>query len=110
MFEFLIAISFLSISLITLILIRMDFKTKASYYKSSVYKTDNGYGYSITYNGKVLIKQDYIPAIQNTQTFCTYDDALHVSNLVKEKLYKNKNPKISLLELKQLKICLNCLH
>lgn len=100
-----------SISLITLILVRMNLKgSNEPGYNSIVYKIDNGYGYSITYNGKILIKQDYIPAIYGSQAFCSYDDALDVSNLVKEKLSKNKNPKISLFELKELEISLNCLH
>ena len=73
-----------------------------------VYEINNGYGYSISYNDKLLIKQDLIPAIQNNQAFCNFDDAQKVADLVKEKLKRKENPKISLIELKQLNIQLIC--
>lgn len=99
----------LSINLLAFILIRKDF-TKTNYYEVLVHETKDGYGYSITYNKKVLIKQDYIPAIQDIQSFCSSEDALKVATLVKEKLNKKENPKVSLIDLKQFKIKLNCLH
>lgn len=100
----------LSISLMGFALIRMNEKIKANHYEELVHKTAGGYGYNITYNKKVLIKQDYIPVIQNVQSFCSYEDALKVATLVKEKLNKRENPKISLIDLNQLKIKLNGIH
>ncbi|CAH8284031.1 uncharacterized protein DUF4907 [Mariniflexile fucanivorans] len=82
-------------------------KTKTDTFETEVYKTETGYGYSISFRNTLLIKQDYIPAIQNNVSFYTEEDAQKVANLVKEKLGKKMNPKISLLELKQLGITLN---
>lgn len=75
-----------------------------------VYKTETGFGYSISYNSKVLIKQDYIPTIQKNKSFCNGIDAQNVAYLVKEKLSKNENPQISLQELHKLNIQVNCLN
>lgn len=82
--------------------------TKKNDFKVLVYKTTIGFGYSISYNDKLLIKQERIPAIQSNQPFCNTNDAQKVADLVKEKLKKKENPKISLAEIKKLNIQLNC--
>ncbi|GAL78921.1 hypothetical protein JCM19274_3479 [Algibacter lectus] len=38
-------------------------------YKTEVFKVENGFGYQINYNSKLLIKQEYIPAVQLNKTF-----------------------------------------
>lgn len=98
----------LSIAVAGLIVLRTDIGGKKDVIKSLVFKTETGFGYSISYNSKVLIKQDYIPAIQNNQAFCNFNDAQKVADLVKEKLIKKENPQISLIELKKLNIQLIC--
>lgn len=100
----------LSVVLIYFIIIKTTFNNKTDSFITAVYKTNTGYGYSISYNNKLLIKQDYIPAIQNNLSFCNFQDAQRVANLVKEKLSNKENPKISLSELKQLHIKLNCIN
>ncbi|MFI1773234.1 DUF4907 domain-containing protein [Thalassobellus citreus] len=106
--KYTIAVVFvLSISLIALIVVRMNVNTINNHYEVLVYEANSGYGYSITYKEKLLIKQDYIPVIQNVQPFYSYNDALKVGGLVKEKLKNKENPKVSLIDLKQLKIKLN---
>ncbi|MDO7172870.1 DUF4907 domain-containing protein [Mariniflexile sp. AS56] len=85
-------------------------KTQSDPFKTAVFKTETGYGYSVSYNNKLLIKQDYIPTIQNNSSFCSKQDAQKVANLVKEKLHSKENPKVSLLELKNLGIKLNCIN
>lgn len=104
-----ILFSVLSISIISVILVRMK-NVKTSNYEVFVHETSRGFGYSITYNEKMLIKQDYIPAIQDVQSFCSSEDALKVATFVKEKLNKRENPKVTLIDLKQFRIKLNCLH
>lgn len=97
-----------SVALVSLMVFVTIDGIKKDPFKTSVYKTKTGFGYSISYNTKVLIKQDFIPAIQNNQSFCNFEDAQKVANLVKEKLHKKENPKLSLIELKQLNIQLIC--
>tara|TARA_R110001583_G_scaffold22784_3_gene85036 strand:+ start:6489 stop:6827 length:339 start_codon:yes stop_codon:yes gene_type:complete len=100
----------LSAILIFFIVTKTTFNNNTEPFKAAIYQTNTGFGYSISYNDILLIKQDYIPTIQNNQSFCSYQDAQNVANLVLEKLYKKVNPKISLLELKQLGIQLNCIN
>ncbi|MDO5969418.1 DUF4907 domain-containing protein [Flavivirga aquimarina] len=98
----------LSVTLIGFIVLKSDINSIKNDFKTSIYKIKTGFGYSISYNNKLLIKQENIPAIQNNQPFCSFNDAQKVSDLVKEKLEKKETPKISLIELKKLKIQLNC--
>ncbi len=75
---------------------------------SEVFAADNGFGYTITYEGKTLIKQNNIPAMEELKSFCSRNDALKVANLVIKKLEGNKPPTISLNELIALQIRTNC--
>lgn len=100
----------LSVLLIGFIVTRTTVTNETKPFKTLVYKLNDGYGYSISYNDILFIKQDYIPTIQNNQSFCTYHDAEAVANLVLEKLIKKENPSITNSELKQLGIKLNCIN
>lgn len=97
----------LGIVLISFIFIKSDFFSKKDDFKTLVYKTETGFGYSISYNSKLLIKQDYIPAIQSEKSFFNFEDAQKAASLVIEKLNRKENPKLSLLELNELGIQLN---
>ncbi|MBO9586883.1 MAG: DUF4907 domain-containing protein [Flavobacterium sp.] len=68
------------------------------------FKTDSGWGYTIAYKEKVLIKQSIIPVISNAKSFETEDEALKVANLVKQKLQQNLSPTVTKNELILLKI------
>lgn len=70
----------------------------------STFKTANGWGYSITVDNKLFIKQDKIPAIQGNKSFATEEDAAKVAELVIKKIAKNENPAVTIQELKQLGI------
>lgn len=63
----------------------------------------SAYGYQILQNGKVMIDQKNIPAIQGNVAFSSREDAESVANVVLQKI---KNgvfpPTISLEELKEL--------
>ena len=100
----------LSAVMVCFIVLKTDFKTKTEDIEILVYKTNNGYGYSISYKNKLLIKQNNIPSIQRGHSFCNFKDAQKVANLVREKLYKKENPKITLQELQTLNIQLNCVN
>ncbi|WP_369014415.1 DUF4907 domain-containing protein [Flavobacterium anhuiense] len=68
------------------------------------FKTNSGWGYSIAYKEKVLIKQSIIPVISDTKSFETESDALKVAELVKQKLKQNLSPTVTKNELILLKI------
>ncbi|MRI01191.1 DUF4907 domain-containing protein [Kriegella sp. EG-1] len=71
---------------------------------SEVYSTDDGFGYRILNNKKILIQQSSIPAIQGKHPFSTHEDAQKTADLVIEKIFKRKNPIVSVIELKELAI------
>ena len=98
----------LSGALIVFLVLETNFRTKTDVYKTSVYKLSEGYGYRISYQDKLIIKQDIIPYIESNQPFCNFEDAQKVANMVKEKLNNRENPMISLQDLKSLNIQLNC--
>jgi hypothetical protein len=100
---------FLSTILICFTVLKTVFN-KSENFKTMVYKSNNGYGYSVSYNNKLLIKQDFMPAIQKSQPFCSSNDAQKVADLVVEKLYKKENPKVTISELNVLNIQLNCVN
>ncbi|MDQ6527908.1 DUF4907 domain-containing protein [Flavobacterium sp. LHD-85] len=68
------------------------------------FKTNSGWGYTIAYKEKVLIKQSIIPVISNTKSFETESDALKVADFVKQKLQQNLSPTVTKNELILLKI------
>ncbi|HEY1195238.1 DUF4907 domain-containing protein [Flavobacterium sp.] len=71
---------------------------------STTFKTNSGWGYTIAYKEKILIKQTIIPVISESKSFATESDALKVADLVKEKLKNNLSPTVTKNELILLKI------
>jgi hypothetical protein len=67
-------------------------------------QTSSGWGYEILTDGKVYIKQVYIPAIQGKYSFRTKDEALLVGGKVLDKIEHKQMPVITLEELKQMRI------
>lgn len=65
-----------------------------------VFEAENGWGYSIFEQEKLIIRQQYIPAINNQTSFKTKKDALTIGTIVIEKLKRHKAPSISSEELK----------
>lgn len=70
----------------------------------STFKTDNGWGYTITVNNKLFIKQTEIPAIEGNKGFVTEEDAAKVAQLVINKIAKNESPAVKKKELQELGI------
>lgn len=78
--------------------------TKKEVLRSEVFKTNSGWGYTISYKEKIIIKQSIIPVISENKSFATQDDALKTANLVKEKLLENLSPTVTKKDLILLKI------
>ncbi|MFV8321454.1 DUF4907 domain-containing protein [Flavobacterium sp. LS2R12] len=58
-------------------------------------KTPTGWGYYITNNGKIIIKQAIIPVISENKSFKTEREALKVGNLVLQKLKDDLSPTVT---------------
>lgn len=71
---------------------------------STAFKTNSGWGYTIAYKEKILIKQSIIPVISDSKSFESESDAMKVADLVKQKLKNNLSPTVTKNELILLKI------
>jgi len=76
--------------------------------QSTVYKTGNGYGYTISMHNKVVIKQPYIPAYSGNIPFCDSLDAANVGNLIVNKIEHKQSPTVTKNDLALLKIKTKC--
>lgn len=90
--------------LILFLLLQIVSCTKKEHFKTESFKTKSGWGYSISYKEKIIIKQSIIPVINDSKSFSTEQDALKTANLVVEKLKQNLSPTVTKNELILLKI------
>jgi hypothetical protein len=85
-----------------------DINTKSTEPVFEVITTEipgSGWGYQILKDGKMIIDQQQIPAIQGNKRFSTEEDALKTGNLAMKKIKgQNFPPTISIQELDSLKI------
>ncbi|AXG73312.1 DUF4907 domain-containing protein [Flavobacterium arcticum] len=76
--------------------------------KSIIYPVENGYGYKITHNNKILINQAHIPSIEGNKVFCDSIDAAKTASFVKELIKSKKSPTITKADLTALNIKTKC--
>jgi hypothetical protein len=83
-----------------------EYKSKRDYVFVQVRATalQSGWGYEILTDGKIFIKQDFIPAIQGRHEFQTKEQALQVANKVLYKIVHKQSPAITVDELIQMNI------
>lgn len=81
-------------------------KEKKSEFKVQVVATQSGFGYQILNGKKIIIKQDFIPAVQGDKPFATAKDAQLIGNLVAQKLSNGESPVVHLKEIENLNITL----
>jgi hypothetical protein len=72
--------------------------------KLEVYQFNKGWSYYILLKNKIIIKQEYIPAIQRSIPFRNEADARKVGNLVIQKLENHIRPSVSIDELDSLRL------
>ncbi len=60
---------------------------------------NQGWGYRVFKNDKLLIKQDHIPGVANKQGFATKEDAEKIGRLVLQKLDEGQAPSVTKEEL-----------
>jgi hypothetical protein len=68
---------------------------KAESFKVQSLKTNSGWGYTITKDDKIIIKQTVIPVISDNKSFKTEKEALSVGNLVLQKLKDDLSPTVT---------------
>lgn len=78
--------------------------SKQETFKTETFKTTSGWGYSIAYKSKIIIKQSIIPVLSDVKSFSSEDDAKKVAHLVVEKLDQNLSPTVTKNDLILLKI------
>lgn len=85
-----------------------DFEPKSNI-QVKIYEVDGGFGYLLNDNGKVLIKQGFIPGISGSHAFCSKEDAIKTAEKVRQKIINKESPTLTIHELKALDLRLNCL-
>jgi len=65
------------------------------------FKSGEGWGYTITANGKVIIKQPYIPTLGNKIPFHSKRDAAKTGRMVLKKIQHGDSPTLTIEELRK---------
>ena len=80
-------------------------KTENTSLGIETFNIDNGWGFYLSKNEKIIIRQDYVPAVTGKQYFKTKEDAKKVAELMKYKIEKDVfPPSVNLQELDSLNI------
>lgn len=85
------------LALSALLLIGYDEREKEenSKFELQTFKTDEGWGYNILLNKKILISQPNIPAIDTVMPFPSEESAKRTGQLVLEKIVNKENFSVS---------------
>lgn len=68
------------------------------------FKVNDGWGYTIGMNDKIIIKQTVIPTVSEKRSFKSEADALKVGNWVLERIKQNLSPTVAKKDLILLEI------
>ncbi|HLX90700.1 MAG TPA: DUF4907 domain-containing protein [Puia sp.] len=91
---------------ITAFIVLYLYKRHSDYIYVQVRATQNasGWGYEILTDGKVYIRQDFVPAIPGRHAFPSREKALRVGKAVLDKIEHKQMPVMTLDELKKMGI------
>jgi len=67
-------------------------------------RVNDGWGYTIGTNDKIIIKQTVIPTVSSRKSFKTEADALKVGNWVRDRIKQNLSPTVAKKDLILLEI------
>ncbi len=90
------------IGLLVILTIAVYYYESASVYAYHVYEYQDGYGYCIKRNRKVLIQQDFVPTRTGYRPFEQKKYATKAAQLVIAKLKKNETPALSAAEVNSI--------
>ncbi|MBO0593143.1 DUF4907 domain-containing protein [Cellulophaga sp. E16_2] len=99
-----ITLAAFTISLIAISMVIMNYLKATPALDSEVFTVIGGFGYQIQAKDKIIIKQEYMPAVQGAVPFASAEDAQLVSSLVINKLLHNESPVVTLTDLENLNI------
>jgi len=91
------------IILLVAVLLLISFPKEKKFDVATI-KLNQGWGYVITNNNRIIIKQTIIPVISENKSFQTEKEAMAVGQLVMKKLETNLSPTITKKDLILLKI------
>ncbi len=63
------------------------------------FRSGSGWGYIVSTQGKVVICQPFIPAIEGNKPFATKGDARKVGKMIMKRLSENADPSLTAYEL-----------
>lgn len=101
----LIAIAALLVCFAVIFFYRHNPQDKEVFIYAEPFRTEYGWGYNILADGKVHIKQQFMPAVPGKRGFKSEADALMVGNLVVKKIMANQQPTITFRELDSMGLC-----
>lgn len=93
------------IKIVVVFLLFISCENKEQYLVRS-FKSNNGWGYTIAINDKIVIRQTVIPTVSKQMSFKSEADAMKVGNLVRDRIKQNLSPTIAKKDLILLKIAL----
>lgn len=73
-------------------------------YNCRVIRVENGWGYELYNQRKIIVHQEIIPVIEGNSPFLSRKDARKTGKLALQKLYKGRLPVITRQDLDSLKI------
>lgn len=79
------------------------FSKNKEYHLNSI-QINKGWGYTISVNDKIIIKQTVIPTVAENRSFSSEGDALKVGKLVVERMKQNLSPTLTKKDLILLEI------
>jgi len=95
---------FFGLVLIVGLSLLMSLQKKDLVVVNEVIQLENGFGYKIYDGNKLLIRQEFIPAIKGEKPFKSHSDAQKVADLIANKIRKGTSPRIEKGELVALGI------
>lgn len=96
---------YLNTFLLALVLISfVSCKKNDALFGVNSFKVNDGWGYEITINKKIVIKQSVIPSVKYKKSFKSEDDALKVGNFVMKKVKHKESPTVDEKDLIALQI------
>ncbi|WP_400072269.1 DUF4907 domain-containing protein [Zobellia russellii] len=97
----------LAILTVVVVYITLNYRaveTKGARPRLETIAVGKGYGYQILYKEKVLVKQDFIPAVQGDRIFVSKKEAKRVGNEVLRRIIKGEAPFVTISQLRDLNI------
>lgn len=92
----------LALFLIVAAVIAAAFIRRGHSYDVELFRNGNGWGYDILKDGRTLIHQPYIPAIEGEIPFSSEEEAGKTARIVVKKLRKKQIPSVSREEMEKL--------